>query len=136
MRAVHDFTTVCAPVPLQAGAVAALNLPETYYQQLRRDYSARRDKIMEVLGEVQFGVRMPEGSYYVLADFSSWDFEGDDYDFARWFPEHCGVAVVPGSCFFATPGLGKKTIRFAFAKKLDTLEAAGERIRKGFSRWR
>jgi hypothetical protein len=36
---------------------------------------------------------------------------------------------VPGSCFYGTPGLGKDTVRFAFAKKLETLEAAVARLR-------
>jgi len=40
------------------------------------------------------------------------------------------VAVVPGSSFYGTPGLGKRSVRFAFAKKPETLAAAGERLRK------
>jgi aminotransferase len=46
-------------------------------------------------------------------------------------PEKYGVAVVPGSSFYATPGLGKTMIRFAFAKKIETLEAAAARLRAG-----
>jgi len=38
--------------------------------------------------------------------------------------------VVPGSAFFSTPGKGTQLIRFAFAKKLETLQAAGERLRR------
>ncbi len=129
LRTVHDFTTICAPVPLQAACVAALNLPEAYYEQLGRDYSARRDTIMAVLEEGCFDARPPEGSYYVMADFSSREFNGDDNDLARWLPQHAGVAVVPGSCFYATPRLGKTIVRFAFAKKLETLKAAGERLK-------
>ena len=49
-------------------------------------------------------------------------------DFARWLSATLGVAVVPGSCFYGTPGLGKRAVRFAFAKKLETLNAAGERL--------
>jgi len=138
LRTVHDFTTICAPVPLQAACVAALSLPDDYYVQLKRDYTARRDKIMAILEEVNFTARAPEGAYYVMADFGAWNpspgsgqaFDGDDFALARWLPEHLGVAVVPGSCFYATPGLGKRAVRFAFAKKLETLEAAGERLRQ------
>ena len=39
-----------------------------------------------------------------------------------------GVACVPGSSFYATPGLGKRFVRFAFAKKTQTLDAVGERL--------
>ena len=125
---VHDFTTICAPAPLQAAAVAALDLPDDYYKQLHRDYSARRDTIMSILGEANFVAQPPEGAYYVMADFGAWNFDGDDYDFARWLPATLGVAVVPGSCFYGTPGMGKRAVRFAFAKKLETLNAAGERL--------
>jgi aminotransferase len=128
LRTVHDFTTICAPAPLQAAGAAALGLPEAYYVQLKQDYAARRDKIISILSEAGFVVQPPEGSYYVMADFSTWDFEGDDYDFARWLPASRGVAVVPGSCFYGTPGKGKDTVRFAFAKKTETLDAAGKRL--------
>jgi aspartate/methionine/tyrosine aminotransferase len=40
------------------------------------------------------------------------------------------VAVVPGSSFFSRPGLGAHLVRFAFCKKLETLEEAGERLRR------
>jgi aspartate/methionine/tyrosine aminotransferase len=128
LRTVHDFTTICAPAPLQAAGAVALGLPEEYYMQLKQDYAARRDKIISILDQAGFLVQPPEGSYYVMADFSTWEFEGDDYDFARWLPATRGVAVVPGSCFYGTPGKGEKTVRFAFAKKIETLEAAGKRI--------
>ncbi len=130
-RTVHDFTTICAPVPLQAACVVALSLPDTFYAQLKRDYAQRREKIMTVLAELDFVAHVPEGAYYTLADFSAWKFDGDDYAFARMLPEKYGVAVVPGSSFYATPGLGKSMIRFAFAKKIETLEAAAARLRAG-----
>ena len=129
IRTVHDFTTICAPVPLQAACVAALELPESYYEQLTRDYTARRALIMPALAALHFRTHTPEGSYYAMADFSAWDFDGDDVAFAHWLPEHVGVAVVPGSCFYGTPGLGTSTVRFAFPKKLETLEAAVARMR-------
>jgi aminotransferase len=129
LRTVHDFTTLCAAVPLQAAAAAALALPDAYYEQLTRDFHARRALIVPALESVGFKVHRPEGAYYVLADFSAWNFQGDDFEFARWMPAHLGVAVVPGSCFYGTPGLGKDTVRFAFAKKLETLEAAVARLR-------
>lgn len=130
LRTIHDFTTICAPVPLQAACVAALAMPDAYYAQLKRDYTARREKIMTVLEELHFTTHLPEGAYYALADFSGWNFDGDDFAFARMLPEKFGVAVVPGSSFYATPGLGKQSVRFAFAKKLETIDAAAARLRQ------
>ena len=128
IRTVHDFTTICAPVPLQYAAVTALQLPEAYYEKLTREFTERRAHIIPALEALNFKVHMPEGSYYAMADFSAWKFHGDDMAFARWMPANLGVAVVPGSCFYGTPGLGKSTVRFAFAKKIQTLDAAIARL--------
>jgi aminotransferase len=39
-----------------------------------------------------------------------------------------GVAPVPGSSFYHDPALGRRMVRFAFCKRLETLERAGERL--------
>ena len=130
LRTVHDFSTICAPGPLQAACVATLNLHDSYYDHLKQAYTARREKMMTILAEARFSAQPPEGAYYVMADFGAWNFDGDDMAFARHLPKKYGVAVVPGSSFYATPGLGKRSVRFAFAKKPETLDAAGERLRR------
>ncbi len=130
VRTVHDFMTICAPAPLQRAAVTALSMPDAYYVQLKRDYALRRAKMLELLERAQLRAAAPEGAYYVLADFSEWDARADDFAFAKYLTTQVGVAVVPGSSFYASAGLGKKQVRFAFAKKLETLAAAGERLLK------
>ncbi len=128
LRTVHDYTTICAPTPLQRAAIVALNLPDSYYAQLMRDYSKRRDVMISALHSAGFHAQPPQGSYYVLADFSSLGWEGDDISFARWLTSTVKVAVVPGSTFYHTPGLGSTTVRFAFPKRLETLQEAGRRL--------
>ena len=54
---------------------------------------------------------------------------GDDVETARRLVEETGVAAVPGSSFFSRPKDGAHLLRFAFCKKLETLEAAGQRLR-------
>ena len=130
LRTLHDFTTICAPSPLQAACVAALDLPASYYEQLKRDYRERRDTMMSILREAHFEAQPPEGAYYVMADFGAWKFAGDDMAFAHYLATKHAVAVVPGSSFYGTPGLGKRSVRFAFAKKPETLAAARERLRR------
>jgi aminotransferase len=39
------------------------------------------------------------------------------------------VGTVPGSSFFSEPKQGAHLLRFTFCKKLETLSAAGERLR-------
>ena len=52
----------------------------------------------------------------------------DDVAFAYRMAEVAGVAVVPGSSFFSEPERGRHYVRFAFCKRQETLEAAGERL--------
>ncbi len=133
VRPVHDFLTVCAPHPLQAAAVTALHLPQSYYDQMTADYHQRREVMMSILDAFGFSAATPEGAYYVLADYSQVQAPQAGWDsmkFAVWMVEEIGVAVVPGIVFYSLEGYGDHSVRFAFAKKTATLEAAGERMRK------
>lgn len=131
LRPVHDFMTVCAPTPLQLAAVSALDFDQSYYDQMVADYHERRKVMMDVLEEVGFSAPMPEGSYYILAEYGQIPIpqaEWDSMRFAEWMVSEIGVAVVPGSVFYSPPGYGEGSVRFAFPKKLGTLRAAGQRM--------
>lgn len=129
LRTVHDFTTICAPTPLQEAAVAGLQLPNDYYSKMTQDYHLRRDKMMAILEEAGFQAITPEGAYYVMADYSAVQPDMDDVTFARWLTTEKRVAVVPGSSFYrGNPDASRGVIRFAFPKKLDTLEEARQRL--------
>jgi aminotransferase len=133
-RTVHDFTTICAPVPLQHAGIAAYALPESFYSRQLEEYHARRELTMRILEEAGFEARPPEGSYYVLAGHGAWEFDGDSTAFALWLAREVGVAVVGGTHFYNTPGVGEGQVRFAFAKKLETLEQVRERLVGAFER--
>jgi aspartate/methionine/tyrosine aminotransferase len=62
-----------------------------------------------------------------MANISSLGFD-DDVAAARYLVEDVRVASVPGSSFFSRPEIGRHLVRFAFCKRLETLEAAGERL--------
>jgi aminotransferase len=131
VRPVHDFLTVCAPTPLQAAAITALDLPQDYYARMLADYHQRRDLIMAILDEIGFSAPRPEGAYYVLAHYGQLPVaqaQWDSLSFAEWMVAEIGVAVVPGTVFYSEPGRGDRSVRFAFPKKLTTLQAARERM--------
>ncbi|MGH2477874.1 MAG: aminotransferase class I/II-fold pyridoxal phosphate-dependent enzyme [Candidatus Limnocylindrales bacterium] len=127
IRRVHDFLTVGAAAPLQAAAVTALALPESYYVELLAAYRERRDVIVPALAAAGFRITEPRGAYYVMADIRDLTTD-DDVTFAHRLIRDPGVASVPGSSFFSHPDLGRTKLRFAFPKRLDTLEAAAERL--------
>ena len=129
IRPVHDFLTVAAAAPLQIAGVTALALPDSYIERTAAEYSARRELMLSVLAESGFEVASaPVGAYYVMADCSHLGL-GDDVATARYLVEEAGVATVPGSSFFSRREDGAHLLRFAFCKRLETLEAAGERLR-------
>jgi aminotransferase len=128
IRRVHDFLTVGAPHPLQMAAVAALELPARYYAELVQAYSRRRARMVEIVRAAGLPLFMPAGAYYMLADISMLGFE-DDVACARWMVEELGVAIVPGSSFYpAGSSAGRQRIRFAFPKRLETLDEAARRL--------
>jgi aminotransferase len=129
IRKAHDFLTVGAPHPLQVAGAAALAMPESYYDHLRHDYQRRRDILLPYLRRAGFTVYEPEGAYYVMTDFRALG-GTDDTEFVRWMIRNVGVSAVPGSSFHAPRERGKTMVRFMFAKKDETLHAAGERLAK------
>lgn len=129
IRPVHDFLTVAAAAPLQEAGIVALGFPDAFYEEQALRYRARRDLLLSILEETGFDVAAPPlGAYYVMADCSHLGF-ADDTEAAMHLVEEVGVATVPGSSFFGDGRLGRNVLRFAFPKKLETLEAAGERLR-------
>ena len=126
IRKVHDFLTVGAPAPLQQAAAAGMAFGAEYYNTMAQEYRARRDVIVEGLTEAGFAFSVPEGAYYIMADFSALS-DLDDTKFSRWLATEIGVAPVPGSSFYHDGG-GKTIVRFAVCKQLSTLEKASERL--------
>ena len=126
-RKVHDFLTVGAAAPLQAAAVTALEFPLAYYDDLLARYTRKRDLLLGYLNRTGLRYTIPQGAYYVLVDISEFGFR-DDTAFCRWLIREIGVAGVPGSSFFHEPV--HNLVRLHFAKRDETLVAAGERLLK------
>jgi aminotransferase len=124
-RKVHDFLTVGAAAPLQEAAVTALELPDSYYGELQATYEEKRTAFLGFLDAAGLGYTRPDGAYYVMVDMSEFHC-ADDVAFAEWLARTVGVAGVPGSSFFREPV--NHLIRFHFAKRLETLRDAGERL--------
>jgi len=124
-RKVHDFLTVGAAAPLQHAVVTALGFPRSYYDELAGVYGRSRDVLLGYLDRTGLAYTPPEGAYFVMVDISPFGW-ASDVEFSHWMAREIGVAPVPGSSFFA-PG-ENRYIRLNFAKKPETLHAAGERL--------
>ncbi|MFZ9916533.1 MAG: aminotransferase class I/II-fold pyridoxal phosphate-dependent enzyme, partial [Phycisphaerales bacterium] len=133
VRSAHQFTSFCAATPLQVAAAAALSAPESYYEEFRRDYRARRDRMVQGLRACGFACDLPHGSYFALANHSRFGVDGrpfaDDSAFCRHLVEHGKVAAIPPGAFYANKSKARELVRFAFCKKDETIDGALERLR-------
>jgi aminotransferase len=126
LRKVHDYLTICAPTPFQAAGLAALGLPDAYYEAQRAAYAKRRRILLEALSKAGLAFTPPEGAYYVMADAAPLGWK-DDTAFVDFLARKVGVIAVPGSSFYARGG-GRTKARFNFAKREETLRAAASRL--------
>ena len=124
-KKVHDFLTVGAAAPLMEAAVGALELPDSYYAGLTELYSGKRELFLDILRSTGLPFTEPQGAYYVMVDITALGFANDTLA-SEWLIKDIGVAGVPGSSFFREPV--NHLIRFHFAKREETLRAAGERL--------
>lgn len=129
-QAAQQFITYAVSTPLQVGVAFALrNYTEEFLSSFRAEYTARRNYLVSALESAGFTVTAPQGTYFVLAGFQDL-FKGDDRAFAYWLTENHGIAPLPPSSFYhADVEEGRRLTRFAFCKRMETLEAAAERIR-------
>ena len=127
IKKVHDFLTVGAAAPLQEAVVPGLNFDQSYYDDLLAKYTRKRDLFISGLDSLGFSHTIPEGAYYILMDISEFGFSSD-LEFCEALARNVGVGAVPGSSFFREPV--NHLIRFHFAKRNDTLNAALNRLER------
>jgi len=129
IRSAHQFFTFSVATPLQHATVAALEAPDSYYEQFLADYRSRRDLLCKALDDVGFGVHVPAGTYFILADHSAFGFQ-DDVAFCRHLVREIGVAAIPPSAFYCNRDEARDLVRFAFCKTRPVLEAAIDRLQR------
>jgi N-succinyldiaminopimelate aminotransferase len=127
----HQFVTFASHHPSQEAAAFALTLPGTYYEELQAMYLTKRDLMMSGLNAAGLKGQTPQGTYFVMADFSD-VFDGDDVEFTHYLIKEVGVACIPPAPFYSKEHahLARTMARFAFCKGNDTLREAGERLAK------
>jgi len=125
----HQFVAFAVNHPAQIAVAEAFKLPSSYYEDTRALYTTKRDLMMQGINAAGMDALTPQGTYFVMADFSP-IFDGDDVAFAKHAIETVGVAMIPPTFFYseAHKHMARTQIRFAFCKGDDTLKAAAERL--------
>ena len=125
-RKVHQFNVFSCNSFVQYGIADFLENPNTY-QQLPEFYQQKRDFFQNELIGSPLKPLSSEGSYFQLYDYSAVS-DLPDTEFAKYLTTEIGVAVIPVSPFYSS-GRDEKVVRFCFAKKEETLAAAGKLLR-------
>ncbi len=125
----NDLVYVCTPAPLQVGTAAGMNeLPDSYYQDLSKEFQDKRDKICGALDRAGLTPYVPQGAYYVLADISKIPGKTSKERALRLLKD-TKVATVPGEAFFHAGG-GETLTRFCYAKTDDVIDQACRNLEK------
>ena len=117
---------LCPPTVDQLAAMAAVDVPESYFREMRREYQCRRDMVCAGLDKIPgaFCVK-PKGAFYVVAKLPIRDGE----EFAKFMLDEFQlegetVMVAPADGFYATPGKGKDEVRIAYVLNCRELDRA------------
>ncbi|MDG1849963.1 MAG: pyridoxal phosphate-dependent aminotransferase [Flavobacteriales bacterium] len=110
----------------QVAGEAALKTSDSYFTEVVKEYVNRRNILIDGLNKID-GVICPKpsGAFYCIAQLPI-----DDADkFAQWLLEDFSwnnktIMVAPAQGFYATPGLGKQQIRFAYVLNISALKDA------------
>jgi len=121
----------------QYASEAALDTPQSYFDEVIDEYKTRRDILIEGLESIP-GVKIgyPKGAFYLMAELPV-----DDTDrFARWLLEsfsHNGetVMVAPASGFYSNPALGSKQVRIAYVLNTADLRRSVELLRMAIEQY-
>jgi aminotransferase len=126
---VFDQIEVCAARPMQRGVQRALEqLPDSFYSDLQNGYEQKRNAFCAALRDAGFAFQVPQGAYYVLADYGRLFGGLAPYPAVLQMIERIGVNAVPGDLFFARSE-GVHCMRFQFAVDWPVLNEAMQRLR-------
>ncbi len=112
----------------QIASEAALETPQSYFDDVIEEYTTRRNILISGLQSIE-GVKVatPKGAFYCIAELPV----ADTDDFAKWLLEEFHldnetVMVAPAAGFYSTPNTGLNQVRIAYVLKKENLERAIE----------
>ncbi|SHL30621.1 aspartate aminotransferase [Flavobacterium pectinovorum] len=114
------------PTIEQIACEAAIDTPQSYFDEVISEYKSRRDTLITELNKIEgVIVTKPKGAFYCIAQLPIDNSE----DFAQWLLESYNlngetVMVAPAAGFYSTPGMGLNQVRIAYVlNKKDLITA-------------
>jgi 2-keto-4-methylthiobutyrate aminotransferase apoenzyme (EC 2.6.1.-) len=127
-RKVHQFNVFTVNTPMQHALAHHLRTKPAAHQQLAAFYQAKRDRFRQGLAATKLHLLPCEGTYFQCANYSALS-DLPEAEFCQWLTREVGVAAIPLSAFHPQP-VERQTVRFCFAKREATLDAALQRLAK------
>jgi aspartate/methionine/tyrosine aminotransferase len=122
----HQFLTFTTPPNLQAAVAYGLAKDDAYFEGLRADLQRSRDRFAAGLESLGLAVIPSQATYFLNIDIAPLG-QSDDVAFCRRLVSDHGVAAIPVSAFYAESAV-RNVVRFCFAKRDATLDAALDRL--------
>lgn len=125
LKKVLLYSTNGVSTPTQYAALAALQTPLSYFDEIRAEYLKRRDSLVGGLNELGFNCPPPAGAFYAFPDVSR--ISHDSREAHEIFLEQAQVATVPGVVFGEH---GEGHLRFSFSLPVETIERGLDSMRR------
>jgi N-succinyldiaminopimelate aminotransferase len=123
----HQFITFTTPPNLQAAVAYGLSKSDDYFEDMRRGLQRSRDRFAQGLERLGFPVLDAQGTYFLNVDLGPLGRNEDDETFCKRLVVEHKVAAIPVSAFYAADPI-RSVVRFCFAKRDQTLDAALDRL--------
>ena len=121
------------PTYAQIASEAALDTPDSYFENVIDEYVERRNILILELQKIE-GVKVatPKGAFYCIVELPISNADA----FAQWLLEkfrvdNSTIMVAPAAGFYATKGLGENQVRIAYVLKKEDLIASVNILKKG-----
>nr|HPH86464.1 aminotransferase class I/II-fold pyridoxal phosphate-dependent enzyme [Ferruginibacter sp.] len=124
-RKVHQFNCFTCNSPMQV-ALAVFLTKKAPYLELGNFLQQKRDYFAGLMKQTPFEPLPSYGSYFQLYSYKKIS-DLPELAFAEWLTEKGGVATIPVSAFYKEP-VENQVVRFCFAKKESTLDAAVQKL--------
>ncbi|MDA9803161.1 pyridoxal phosphate-dependent aminotransferase [Flavobacteriaceae bacterium] len=126
------------PTFAQIACEAALETPQSYFDDVIKEYKDRRNTLIENLQQIP-GVKVgvPKGAFYCIVELPV---ENSDH-FAQWLLEEFDykgetIMVAPAAGFYSTKGVGLNQIRIAYVLKKEDLISSVEILKRALKEYR
>jgi aspartate/methionine/tyrosine aminotransferase len=123
----HQYITFTTPPNLQAAVAYGLAKSDDYFTTMRADFQRSRDRFADGLRSLGFPTLDAQGTYFLNVDLAPLGLNLDDETFCKRLVTEHKVAAIPVSAFYADDPI-RSVVRFCFAKRDQTLDAALERL--------